>query len=80
MEASIRGAVASSYALEQFGPPKFTPCTWLSGELWNNSSVLARAKEFRESNKSIRNTNDHKLQFDKADNYQLSPVICISGR
>ncbi|KAJ8112257.1 hypothetical protein ONZ43_g5434 [Nemania bipapillata] len=46
-EASLRGSVASSYALEQFGPPKLTPSSSPLGELWNGSSVLWRLQELR---------------------------------
>ncbi|KAI1409695.1 Ribokinase-like protein [Hypoxylon sp. FL1857] len=46
-EASICGTVASSYALEQFGPPTLTPSSRFSEELWNESNVLARAEEFK---------------------------------
>ncbi|KAI1142861.1 Ribokinase-like protein [Hypoxylon sp. FL0543] len=45
-EASIRGSVASSYALEQFSVPSLAPDSWLSKETWNESSVLRRVEEF----------------------------------
>ncbi|KAI0419280.1 Ribokinase-like protein [Xylaria grammica] len=41
-EAGLRGSVAASYAIEQFGPPKLTASTSSSGELWNGSDVLLR--------------------------------------
>jgi sugar/nucleoside kinase (ribokinase family) len=46
-EASIRGTVAASYALEQFGLPRFSPVSSDSDENWNGSSVSARVDEFR---------------------------------
>ncbi|KAI1172876.1 putative PfkB family kinase [Nemania sp. FL0916] len=45
-EAALRGSVASSYALEQFGPPKLT--TSPSGEeLWNESAVMSRLNNLK---------------------------------
>lgn len=46
-EASLRGAVAASYALEQFGPPELTTSSSLSGELWNGSDVQDRLQELK---------------------------------
>lgn len=46
-EASICGTVAASYALEQFGLPRFSPVSSDSEEKWNGSSVSARIDEFR---------------------------------
>ncbi|KAI3336481.1 Ribokinase-like protein [Xylariaceae sp. AK1471] len=46
-EASLRGSVAASYVLEQFGPPKLTDSSSSSGELWNGSDVLSRLQDFK---------------------------------
>ncbi|KAF2964046.1 hypothetical protein GQX73_g9526 [Xylaria multiplex] len=46
-EACLRGAVAASYAIEQFGPPKLTASTSASGELWNGSDVLVRLQDLK---------------------------------
>ncbi|KAI2621042.1 putative PfkB family kinase [Xylaria nigripes] len=46
-EACLRGAVASSFALEQFGPPKLTPSSAESGELWNGSEARSRLQELK---------------------------------
>jgi sugar/nucleoside kinase (ribokinase family) len=45
-EACLRGSVAASYALEQFGPAKLTT-SWFSKELWNESSVQSRLQDFK---------------------------------
>ncbi|KAI1125656.1 Ribokinase-like protein [Nemania abortiva] len=47
MEASLRGSVAASYALEQFGPPTLTASLSPSGELWNGSDVQLRLQDFK---------------------------------
>ncbi|GAP82970.1 putative pfkB family carbohydrate kinase superfamily [Rosellinia necatrix] len=44
-EAALRGSVAASYALEQFGPPKLTVSP--SGELWNGSDVFSRLQQLK---------------------------------
>ncbi|TRX93686.1 hypothetical protein FHL15_005362 [Xylaria flabelliformis] len=46
-EASLRAAVAASFALEQFGPPKLTASSGSSGELWNGTDVLSRLRDFK---------------------------------
>ncbi|KAI1423368.1 Ribokinase-like protein [Xylaria sp. FL1777] len=46
-EAALRGSVAASYAIEQFGPPTFTASASPSGELWNGSDVLSRLQELK---------------------------------
>ncbi|KAI1746681.1 Ribokinase-like protein [Xylaria castorea] len=46
-EASLRAAVAASFALEQFGPPKLTASPNSSGELWNGTDVLSRLRDFK---------------------------------
>ncbi|KAI8630408.1 Ribokinase-like protein [Xylariaceae sp. FL1651] len=46
-EASLRGLVAASYALEQSGPAELTACSRLSGELWNGSDVLSRLENYK---------------------------------
>lgn len=46
-EASLRGSVAASYALEQFGPPELATSSTLSGELWNGSDVMMRLQELK---------------------------------
>ncbi|KAI0100959.1 Ribokinase-like protein [Nemania sp. FL0031] len=46
-EASLRGSVAASYALEQLGPPQLTPPSSQSGELWNKSDVQLRLQDFK---------------------------------
>ncbi|RYP42608.1 hypothetical protein DL767_000132 [Monosporascus sp. MG133] len=47
-EASICGAVAASYAIEQFGVPKLSRNSYFSEELWNGTSVWARTEEFKQ--------------------------------
>ncbi|KAI1741268.1 Ribokinase-like protein [Xylaria scruposa] len=46
-EASLRAAVAASFALEQFGPPKLMASSGSSGELWNGTDVLSRLQDFK---------------------------------
>ncbi|KAI0802150.1 Ribokinase-like protein [Xylaria sp. FL0064] len=46
-EAALRGAVAASYAIEQFGPPTLTASTSPSGEFWNGSDARFRLEELR---------------------------------
>lgn len=46
-EASLRAAVAASYAIEQFGPPKLTQASESTGEFWNNSEVLSRLQNLK---------------------------------
>ncbi|KAI0426837.1 Ribokinase-like protein [Xylaria sp. FL1042] len=46
-EAALRGAVAASYAIEQFGPPMLSASASPSGELWNGSDVLSRLQDLR---------------------------------
>ncbi|TGJ86533.1 hypothetical protein E0Z10_g2270 [Xylaria hypoxylon] len=46
-EAGLRGAVAASYAIEQFGLPALTASTSISGELWNGSDVLLRLQDLK---------------------------------
>ncbi|KAI3335987.1 Ribokinase-like protein [Ustulina deusta] len=46
-EAGLRGSVAASYAIEQFGPPTRTASTSQSGELWNGSDVLSRLQDLK---------------------------------
>ncbi|KAI0450084.1 Ribokinase-like protein [Xylaria acuta] len=46
-EASLRAAVAASFALEQFGPPKLTASPSSSGELWNGTDVFSRLRDFK---------------------------------
>ncbi|KAI0182189.1 Ribokinase-like protein, partial [Xylaria flabelliformis] len=46
-EASIRAALAASFALEQFGPPKLMASFGSSGELWNGTNVLSRLQDFK---------------------------------
>lgn len=46
-EACLRGSVAASYAIEQFGPPKLTTSTSETQELWNGSHPMARLEELR---------------------------------
>ncbi|KAJ8132128.1 hypothetical protein O1611_g1495 [Lasiodiplodia mahajangana] len=46
-EASLRGSVAASYALEQVGPPRLKVTSSLSGELWNESDVQLRLQDFK---------------------------------
>lgn len=52
-EAALRGSVAASYALEQFGPPKLTTSS-SSGELWNGSNVLSRLQELEARSQETR--------------------------
>ncbi|KAI0530225.1 Ribokinase-like protein [Xylaria digitata] len=47
-EACLRGAVAASYAIEQFGPPKLTASTLTEREFWNGSDVLVRLQDLKE--------------------------------
>ncbi|KAI1276093.1 Ribokinase-like protein [Xylaria sp. FL0933] len=47
-EAALRGAVAASYAIEQFGPPTLTASTSPSGEFWNGSDAQDRLAELRD--------------------------------
>ncbi|KAI1346456.1 Ribokinase-like protein [Xylaria sp. FL0043] len=47
-EAALRGAVAASYAIEQFGPPTLTAFTLLPGEFWNGSDAQGRLAELRD--------------------------------
>lgn len=46
-EGSLRGSVAASYALEQFGPPELATSSSLSGEVWNGSDVQIRLQELK---------------------------------
>lgn len=46
-EASIRGTVVASYALEQFGLPQCSPWSPDSEEAWNGSIVSRRIDDFK---------------------------------